>query len=124
LIMEWVEGESLKDWLKLGDERARTEAVEILRQLAAGLDEIHRRGIVHLDLKPGNVLLARNRAGDLRVVILDFGLATLREGVAEGGTPGFMAPEQFLGGEVSAAADVYALGFLAEALDPAARGPR
>jgi tRNA A-37 threonylcarbamoyl transferase component Bud32/tetratricopeptide (TPR) repeat protein len=124
LIMEWVEGESLADWLNRGEERARTGAVEILRQLAAGLDEIHRRGIVHLDLKPGNVLLAQTRAGDLRVVILDFGLATLREGIAEGGTPGFMAPEQFLGGEVSAAADVYALGFLAAALDPSARGPR
>ncbi len=124
LTMEYVEAETLAAKLARDADWVKDHAGEILEQVVAGLGEIHRRGVVHLDLKPGNLFLARDAGGGMRVVIGDFGLAVLHRGTAEGGTPGYMAPEQLLGGEVSAAADVYALGLVAGELDGAPRGAR
>lgn len=89
-----------------------------------GVEELHRRGFIHRDIKPGNVMV-RPSTGEC--VIIDMGLAKERgetrlpvdtlsivDGRAVGvGTPGFSAPEQFAGGEISAATDIHALGVLA-----------
>ena len=101
---------------------------KFILDVAAGVEELHRRGFVHRDLKPGNVL-ARPSTGES--VLIDMGLAkegedvvsqtrnetlSVVDGRAVGvGTPGFSAPEQFTGGKVSAAMDIHALGMLANA---------
>ena len=105
-----------------------TTVARYVLDVAAGVEELHRRGFVHRDLKPGNVLV-RPSTGES--VLIDMGLAkededsapqarnetlSVVDGRAVGvGTPGFSAPEQFTGGRVSAAMDIHALGMLANA---------
>ena len=118
LATEYLEGETLRETLRRGP-LPRGEALGIALALASGLEAAHRQGIVHRDLKPENVL----RLADGRVKILDFGLAHLQgdarrlasitrltERGLVVGTPGYMAPEQLLGGSVDGRADQYALG--------------
>jgi len=88
----------------------------VARQLCAGLDQAHRQGVIHGDLKTGNIILARSPEGRMRAVITDFGLARIAaEPHADetgGGTYDYMAPELFHGERASVASDVYALGVL------------
>ena len=111
LTMEFLDGETLANRLKKGklDEPA---ALEIARQLCAGVAEAHRSGILHRDLKPGNVILCHKKDGSTRAVITDFGLSTDSTIAAEiaGGTPSYMAPELLHGGKTSQASDVFSLG--------------
>ena len=111
LVMECLEGESLAGLLT----RERPElrrALEILEAIAAGLAHAHERGIVHRDLKPGNVFLTREGT----VKLLDFGLSHLAvEPVGSklqpaGGTPAYMAPEQWRGEPQDARTDIWAAG--------------
>jgi WD40 repeat protein len=114
LEMEYVDGPSLR--ARLRQERfTAPEALRTVRAIASALAEAHSRGVLHLDLKPENVMLAR----DGRVRVIDFGLAALvgpedaGDGAAvQGGTPAYMAPEQWRGGQVGEAADVWALGII------------
>lgn len=117
--MEYLEGESLHEHLLRRGPLGTDEALELLRQLAAGLDEAHRLDIVHRDLKPANVMLVEEADGR-RAVITDFGLALRADrrggdltqtGVVMG-SPAYMAPEQVSGQEVTPAADLYALGVI------------
>jgi serine/threonine protein kinase/tetratricopeptide (TPR) repeat protein len=113
LTMEYVEGVTLSHYLDEHGALPTIDALEITRQLCAGLSEAHRTGIVHRDLKAGNVMLSRDQKNDLRVVIMDFGLAgELSVDSAEGGTPGYMAPELLKGQKASFASDIYALGVM------------
>ncbi|MGI5207381.1 serine/threonine-protein kinase [Spirillospora sp. CA-108201] len=116
LVTEYIAGPTLHD--AVGEHGAFSE--ESLAGLGAGLAEglmaIHDRNVVHRDLKPGNVLLARDGPR-----IIDFGIAravdatsqTTRTAVA--GTPGFMSPEQFRGREVRRASDVFCLAAVSTA---------
>ncbi len=122
LTMELVDGESLAQALTRDGAFAVARAVEIAMAIAEGLGSAHEAGVIHRDLKPDNVLLAR----DGRVVITDFGVARAVAGAASAartlgglvGTPAYMAPEQIEGrADVDARADIYALGaVLSEAL--------
>ncbi|MFT3767696.1 MAG: protein kinase [Minicystis sp.] len=111
--MELVDGESLEAPL-VRDERLDPEkARKLMVQAAKGLADAHRAGLVHRDVKPGNLLV--DRAGNLKIA--DFGLAKPREKnlslTQDGaimGTPYYMAPEQALGEPVDLRADMYALG--------------
>lgn len=111
LAMEFVEGETLSRYLAEHGRLSEKEALEITRQLCAGLAEAHRCGIIHRDLKTGNVMLCRTEKGELRAVIMDFGLAgEVAIDSAEGGTPAYMAPELLKGEKASRASDIYSLG--------------
>jgi len=111
LTMEYVDGEDLDSLLRRIGRMPADKALDIGRQVCAGLAAAHERGVLHRDLKPANVMLdARGRAR-----ITDFGLAVAAGRAIEGdasGTPAYMAPEQLAGGAASVRSDIYALGLL------------
>jgi hypothetical protein len=108
LSMEYVDGEDLASLLRRIGRLPQDKALEIARQLCAGLAAAHGKGVLHRDLKPGNIML--DGQGQLRIT--DFGLAGVAGEVKDirSGTPGYMAPEQLSGQEVTARSDIYALG--------------
>jgi Protein kinase domain len=112
LTMEFVDGEDLASLMARIGRLPPGKAVEIARQMCAGLAAAHEHGIIHRDLKPANIMLD----GRGRVRITDFGLAGLAaeiEGAdAIAGTPAYMSPEQFAGGELSPKSDLYSLGLV------------
>ena len=118
LVMEYIPGVTLSESLAKGP-LPEKEVLRLGVQLAEGLAAAHGHGVVHRDLKPGNLRLT----GDGRLKILDFGLAKLRHPVTDSaatesysethtmaGTLPYMAPEQLLGGEIDARADIHAAG--------------
>jgi predicted Ser/Thr protein kinase len=108
LSMEYVDGEDLASLLRRIGRLPQDKALEIARQLCAGLAAAHDKGVLHRDLKPGNIML--DGQGQLRIT--DFGLAGVAGEVKDirSGTPGYMAPEQRSGRDVTARSDIYALG--------------
>jgi predicted Ser/Thr protein kinase len=112
LSMEYVDGEDLASLLRRIGRLPPDKAIDVARQLCAGLAAAHDRGVLHRDLKPANVLID----GRGRVRIVDFGLAGLaderRDPDVFAGTPPYMAPEQFDGRAASMRTDVYALGLI------------
>jgi predicted Ser/Thr protein kinase len=112
LSMEYVDGEDLASLLRRIGRLPSDKALDIARQLCAGLAAAHERGVLHRDLKPDNVMLD----GRGKVRITDFGLAGLAESFAgndvRSGTPAYMSPEQLAGREVTTASDIYSLGLL------------
>jgi len=112
LSMELVDGEDLKTLLRRIGRLPTDKALEIARQLCAGLAAAHAQGVLHRDLKPENVMID----GEGRVRITDFGLAAAAESIQDedvrSGTPAYMAPEQLAGRDVTTASDVYALGLV------------
>ncbi len=113
LTMEFLDGETLLSRLSRG-KLEHNEALNLARQLCAGLAEAHRCGVLHRDLKPANVILSPGKNKELRAVITDFGLAADQDGNTDliGGTPSYMAPELKQDGTASPASDVYALGVI------------
>jgi DNA-binding SARP family transcriptional activator/tRNA A-37 threonylcarbamoyl transferase component Bud32 len=119
IAMRYVEGSDLRSLLHEGGALEPSRAVAIVRQVASALDAAHEQGLVHRDVKPGNVLLARARSEDEseHVYLSDFGL-TKRSASDSGvtgtgqfvGTLDYAAPEQFQGGTPDARTDVYSLG--------------
>jgi serine/threonine protein kinase/Tfp pilus assembly protein PilF len=114
LTMELLEGPTLYARLAEAGKLPAVEALEIARQLCAGLAEAHRVGVIHKDLKTSNVILSRTSDGSPRVVITDFGLAgePMLERGELAGTPQYMAPELWHGAPASKATDIYALGVI------------
>ncbi len=132
--MEYVDGEDLASLLRRIGRLPQDKAIDIARQLCAGLAAAHAKGVLHRDLKPANIMLD----GRGQVVMTDFGLAGLSDEIRgadiRSGTPAYMAPEQLAGKEVTAQSDIYSLGlvlyevftgkraFTAEALTALVRG--
>ena len=112
LSMESIAGEELSSLLRRIGRLPHDKAVDVARQLCAGLAAIHAAGVLHRDLKPANVMLDEH--GDVRIT--DFGIVALSEGVsgheAMIGTPAYMSPEQRTGGKLTPRSDIYALGLL------------
>jgi serine/threonine protein kinase len=79
LVMEYLDGQSLADYLARNKRPGLEWTIEVLEQVCSAVDEAHRLGIVHRDLKPANILLEPNRRGGFTVKVLDFGLAKLRD---------------------------------------------
>jgi serine/threonine-protein kinase len=112
LSMEYVDGEDLSALLKRIGRLPPAKALEIARQLCAGLAAAHDKGVLHRDLKPSNIMLD----GQGRARITDFGLAVRgNDEPAEGriiGTPAYMSPEQLAGRDASVKSDLYSLGLV------------
>jgi len=121
LVMEHIEGETLRTMLKRLKQPPVSSVLEIARQIALGLVRAHGLGVVHRDLKPENVMVTWLGEGKPRIKILDFGMARLllggpgtpltRKG-AVFGTPEYMPPEQAMGQPVDERADQYAFGVM------------
>jgi serine/threonine protein kinase len=111
LVMELVEGESLQARLRRGP-LPQAETVQVASQVLAALAYAHAQGVVHRDIKPGNIFLCR--AGGVKV--MDFGIARIAGAVAltqtgaQLGTPEYMSPEQVEGRTAEASSDLYAMG--------------
>jgi serine/threonine protein kinase len=110
--MEYVDGEDLASLLRRIGRLPEDKALDIARQLCAGLAAAHTKGVLHRDLKPANIMLD----GRGQVVITDFGLAGVADQIQgneiRSGTPAYMAPEQLAGKEVSTRSDIYSLGLV------------
>jgi len=122
LVMDYLRGRTLADALAQGP-ISPLRAMGIVAQILEGLTAIHTRGIVHRDIKPGNILLGEGPSESVKIV--DLGLATLlpagdpvgafaapAAGEPVCGTPAYMAPEQVLGRSVDARTDLYAVGII------------
>jgi serine/threonine protein kinase/ketosteroid isomerase-like protein len=121
IVMELVRGESLRELLKREGRLDARRAVELMRGVCAGVGAAHRRGIVHRDIKPDNVIVspADDDNPAERVKVVDFGIAKIRDMAAEStlteagsmvGTLFYMSPEQCKGEPLDSRADVYSLG--------------
>jgi serine/threonine protein kinase len=111
IIMEYLEGESLRGLLKKKGTLTAPEAINYLRQILQGLDYAHEQGIIHRDIKPENIFLLR----DGRIKILDFGLAATpgEEDLTLHSTLYYAPPEQIEGEPEDTRSDIYALGIMA-----------
>jgi serine/threonine protein kinase/formylglycine-generating enzyme required for sulfatase activity len=118
LAMELLQGESLEDALRVKRRFSISETIQIARDVARGLADAHEKGLVHRDIKPGNLWLEQTPDGATRVKILDFGLAraevediNITEFGTIVGTPAFMAPEQARADRpIDSRADLFSLG--------------
>ena len=116
IVMEYVEGRTLRDVLKVEGRLMPRRAMEIVADVCAALDFSHRNGIVHRDVKPGNAMITRTGA----VKVMDFGIAravadnsaTVTQTAAVIGTAQYLSPEQARGENVDARSDVYSTGVL------------
>ncbi len=111
IVMEFIEGRSLKDVLDEEKMLPPGRVAEIMVQVLAGLEYSHRRGVVHRDIKPANVMLT----ADGQVKLADFGIARIASSNATAvgvimGTPAYMPAEQFMGEAADARSDIYAAG--------------
>jgi hypothetical protein len=120
LAMQLIEGEPLHRILDAGPVPV-VRALQIVRDVASALSETHAAGVIHRDLKPSNVMWRRDRNGDDRITLVDFGIAVCRPGNADAarlttggliGTPHYMSPELAQGEQVDTRTDLYSLGCL------------
>jgi len=114
IVMEWVDGTDLKDYIRRRAPLPVPEATRLIREILQGLGAIHRAGIIHRDVKSQNVLIAQSGTAKLT----DFGIArgALDTGLTDTGmalgTAAYMAPEQASGQQLTPAADIYAAGVI------------
>ena len=125
IVMELVEGRNIGEILQAEGPFRVPRAVRIATQAARALGVAHKLGVVHRDIKPGNIILTLDEQGEEIAKVLDFGIAKLREAAGTDqpgmtmtgmvvGTPLYMSPEQFMGkkaaGEIDGRTDIYSLG--------------
>ncbi len=115
IVMEYVEGRELRQYLDSGLRFGSEEAIEVIQQLLHGLEHAHQRHVIHRDLKPANVILLEDRF----VKVADFGVAKINTSGSSitqqnlvVGTPSYMSPEQFLGQPVDARSDLFSVGII------------
>jgi serine/threonine protein kinase/Tfp pilus assembly protein PilF len=114
ISMEYVEGENLRNMIRMSGQLGIGTAISVAKQVCAGLAEAHKLGVIHRDLKPSNIMI--DREGVVR--IMDFGIArSLKERGITGagvliGTPEYMSPEQVEGKETDRRSDIYSLGVI------------
>ena len=111
MVMQLVDGESLRDRLQRQRWFKTAEVIDMFRQILAGLGYAHERGIVHRDMKPANIMIS----GEGVIKLADFGIAKLIDPHASSsglviGTPSYMSPEQVLGRPVDARSDIFSVG--------------
>src|SRR5262249_54981035 len=122
IVMEYLEGANLLQVLRQGGPLPIDRAVGVVAQVAAALDEAHREGVIHRDLKSENIFLTTSGGVTDFVKILDFGIAKIRQGdeTSAGltvagtvfGTPQYMSPEQARGRDLDGRSDLYSLGVI------------
>ncbi len=119
LVMDYIQGTSLS---KLLDEKQKLpieQAINLIVQVSHGLEHAHNKGVIHRDIKPGNIIIVKDN-GDESVKLVDFGIAKLIRDDDSGpnltktgeifGTPSYMSPEQCLGKNIDTRSDIYSLG--------------
>jgi serine/threonine-protein kinase len=113
IVMEYVEGRTLADFISRGGRLAPMKAVEIAEKVADALAAAHAQGVIHRDIKPANIMVTREGV----VKVMDFGIArlttskeTIEQTAAVLGTAAYLSPEQAQGQPVDARTDVYSLG--------------
>jgi len=125
LAMEWLEGESLSEYLQRERSLSPKRTARIAAQTSESLAEAHQKGIIHRDLKPGNIFLVSNQVNPDYVKVLDFGIAKIVDNSGQDsitivgticGTPEFMSPEQARGKGIDGRSDLYSLGCCAYAM--------
>ena len=120
IAMEYLEGESLRQYLATQGRLPLRPALELWVQAVRGVAAAHKKHVIHRDLKPDNLFLAHREQDDgplEQLKVLDFGIAQIRSekptrGTVRIGTPGYVAPEQWMHGEATARSDVYSLGVI------------
>ena len=125
IVMELLEGQTLRDVLSAEAPLAVGRAVELMSQVAAAVEAAHEAGVIHRDLKPGNIYVVQRRDSPPVVKVLDFGIAKLAAESSDDsdaknltqtgvmiGTPRYMSPEQCDGEALTPASDVYSLGII------------
>lgn len=111
IAMEFVEGNSLKDWSRKPTLLPLTDIVQTLASVADALDYAHQQGVIHRDIKPANIMITKDRL----VKVMDFGIAKMASSNKTQtdvvlGTPTYMSPEQIAGKKVDGRSDVFSLG--------------
>ncbi|MGD0698040.1 MAG: protein kinase [Terriglobia bacterium] len=120
MAMRLVPGEGLDTLLAREGKIELKRAAPLLRQVSKALDHAHRKGVIHRDVKPSNILVEKREDGSEHVWLADFGIAEVLAGEATpsherliAGTPSYMSPEQIAGKRVDARSDIFALGCVA-----------